>query len=509
MTISTLVPLIGHTSASAALQDCMLGLGMKKMPKGDSTTRVRTQDKLVSLEFDPTESYMGRNVREPVGDGGFTLESFDVHQGYLGELPFGLSLAMDRQQVDAALGRALDEDPKAEVQTYRRDDFLIIVFYGGKGRKIDTFRFTRPNVHSARKFNIELQAAAAETPGAAAQPLSAPELLSFLGASPDDAAFGAWLDQHGIHDRPHAAPGVDGHGAASDETLREARLSEIDENERHGVALIYESRESHGRLFSAEAAGQGFVLKQAAFYGPGVSGRAGFQGELPFGLRFADGPAQVREKLSAPIARRVLHGLPAELWVDKDWHLNISYTADAGRVAIVHVRRPNRYDLEMIGAASSEASRNAPDLEKLNAAIGLAVDDAKLQAALAPLAWNQDARDEAGRGDEVFRYLKSHGLSLYFRDGADVGTTVLAGYCVNRAGDMDSAGYPGPLPFGLAFSTRLEDIIPRVGRDPDAHGVAEDTGYFLWNLPGFRLHVLYSLIDWQVYRVTCSGPVAG
>ena len=33
-------------------------------------------------------------------------------------------------------------------------------------------------------------------------------------------------------------PGVDGHGAASDETLREARLSEIDENERHGVALI-------------------------------------------------------------------------------------------------------------------------------------------------------------------------------------------------------------------------------------------------------------------------------
>ena len=96
---------------------------------------------------------------------------------------------MDRQQVDAALGRALDEDPKAEVQTYRRDDFLIIVFYGGKGRKIDTFRFTRPNVHSARKFNIELQAAAAETPGAAAQPLSAPELLSFLGASPDDAAL--------------------------------------------------------------------------------------------------------------------------------------------------------------------------------------------------------------------------------------------------------------------------------------------------------------------------------
>ena len=111
MTISTLVPLIGHTSASAALQDCMLGLGMKKMPKGDATTRVRTQDKLVSLEFDPTESY----GQECPGARGRRR----VHAGVLrrapgipGELPFGLSLAMDRQQVDAALGRALDEDPR-------------------------------------------------------------------------------------------------------------------------------------------------------------------------------------------------------------------------------------------------------------------------------------------------------------------------------------------------------------------------------------------------------------
>ena len=69
---------------------------------------------------------------------------------------------------------------------------------------------------------------------------------------------------------------------------------------------------------------------------------------------------------------------------------------------------------------------------------------------------------------------------------------------------MDSAGYRGRcLRPGVLH--RLEDIIPRVG-GIRTRGVAEDTGYFLWNLPGFRLHVLYSLIDWQVYRVTCSGP---
>ena len=105
----------------------MLGLGMKKMPKGDATTRVRTQDKLVSLEFDPTESHMGRNVREPVGDGGFTLESFDA-PGIPGELPSACrwpwtGSRWTRRWVGP------DEDPEAEVQTYHRDAFLIIVFW--------------------------------------------------------------------------------------------------------------------------------------------------------------------------------------------------------------------------------------------------------------------------------------------------------------------------------------------------------------------------------------------
>ena len=162
---------------------------------------MRTQDKLVSLEFDPTESCMGRNVREPVGDGGFTLESFDV-PGIPGELPSGLSLAMDRQQVDAALGRPWTKTRRQ--RSYRRDDFLIIVFsMAGRGGR--STHSGSPGPTSIAPGNSTSSFRPLETPGAAAQPLSAPELLSFLGASPDDAAFGAWLDQHGIHDRPHAA----------------------------------------------------------------------------------------------------------------------------------------------------------------------------------------------------------------------------------------------------------------------------------------------------------------
>ena len=86
---------------------------------------------------------------------------------------------------------------------------------------------------------------------------------------------------------------------------------------------------------------------------------------------------------------------------------------------------------------------------------------------------------------------------------------VLAGYRVNRAGDMDSAGYRGRCPSAWRSPPGSRTSSRASAGDPDAHGVAEDTGYFLWNLPGFRLHVLYSLIDWQVYRVTCSGSVTG
>ena len=196
------------------------------------------------------------------------------------------------------------------------------------------------------------------------------------GASPDDAAFGAWLDQHGIHDRPHAAPGVDGHGAASDETLREARLSEIDENERHGVALIYESRES-GRAFPPKLrAGlrpqAGGLLRPGRFRPRRIPGRASFRLAL---RRTGAGSGKLRPD-RPPRAAWTAGGTLGRQGLASEHQLHGG-------------RRPRRHR----ACAQAESLRSGDDRRrfigsiperarpKLNAAIGLAVDDAKLQAA--------------------------------------------------------------------------------------------------------------------------------
>lgn len=346
------------------------------------------------------------------------------------------------------------------------------------------------------------------------------EILGFLGKSPENRNFDQWLQNQRIYERPHSAEDDDEYNEDPDAALRNARESEIDENERHSIALIYEDIRTYQQLFDVEPnSGDGdFVLKQVAFYGPGISNYQGFAGALPFELEFQDSPASVHKKLGAPIATRVLHELSADLWVTPEWHINVSYAESMDRIAIVHVRKPNLYDLRMIGQVIAPIAPAPLDLEKMRAALGKDIRDAIVSNALAPLGWDAAAENDADGADELFNFVKRFGLTLYFRqrNGNSAAqlpdrspeTTFLAGFRANRAGDMRSQGFHGRLPFGLQFHHTPEQVLAKIQTPPDERGLASDTGYFIWNLNDCRLHVMYSLIDWQIYRVTYFTPFA-
>jgi hypothetical protein len=68
---------------------------------------------------------------------------------------------------------------------------------------------------------------------------------------------------------------------------------------------------------------------------------------------------------------------------------------------------------------------------------------------------------------------------------------------------MLSDGYAGPLPFGIQFHDTPEAVV---ARNPDARIVDKDTAALKWKLPDCVLHAMYSLIDHQVYRVSCFAP---
>jgi hypothetical protein len=344
-------------------------------------------------------------------------------------------------------------------------------------------------------------------------------VLSFLGRSSEDEEFDAWLLSQRIYDRPHRAEDDEDYPEDPDAALRNARDSEIYESERYSVALIYEDRKNYVRLFdfSDSSNGGNYVLKQVAFYGPGISNYSGYKSALPFALDFADSPVEVRKRLGPPFATRAIHGLVADLWVTPEWHINVSYTESLDRIAIVHVRRLHKYDARMLSGIDVRDGKDlVVDVMKLGGVLGLEVNDPRLAQALLPLDWSDDVKDEAEGADEVFSYVKRDGLTLYFRQVEDndapqlgslkKGATYLAGFRLNRAGDMHSDGFDGQLPLGLEFHHTPDDVVGKIQHPPSEKGVAADTGYYIWEFNYCRVHVVYSLIDWQVYRVTCFAP---
>lgn len=153
MNVQQLISFFGHTSDSVVLMDFLIDHGIKKTPKGDCVTRVRSVDKKISLEFDLTETYLKENPRQPVGSGRFTFSSVDIYPGAEVGLPFGLSFDLPKAEVDELLGKSFDNAEK-QVQKYYKDGCLIIVFFNEKRTGVDIFRFKNPNIYNIESMNL-------------------------------------------------------------------------------------------------------------------------------------------------------------------------------------------------------------------------------------------------------------------------------------------------------------------------------------------------------------------
>ena len=334
--------------------------------------------------------------------------------------------------------------------------------------------------------------------------LSSKELLEFIGRSSSAPNFDAWLTTHRIHERPHLAKEDESYRKDKDQAERNARSSEIDEVERHSLALIYDPTQLYRSLY--DKADQkpalepgNFVLREVALFGPGVQDYKGFADKLPWGLVFGMSPEQTQTLLGEPLARRTIHELITDQWAPPGWMVNASYRADGG-LGIVHMRHQNLYDRRMLGLETLPVGVKRLPAEPVLRCLGLAGDDALVRDALAPIGWDADSFDLSEDG-EITNYVSKHGVTLYF-GGEGKAPSTLSGIRMNRCGDMRSRGYVGALPHGIEFHTTPLQLEQLVGREPDRINQASDTGSFLWSFRTYELHVMYSLIDFQVYRVS-------
>lgn len=154
MNIDELISFIGHTSTSDKFVDFLHENGIKKVPKGDSTVRIASPDKKISLEFSPTDDFNRKSLKPALGSGWFAFRSLDVHKGFNGVLPFGLSFDLKKNEIDAMLGMVLAGE-HGSVETHYKSPYLVVVFFNDKKTAVETFRFIIPDKYHYNNLKIQ------------------------------------------------------------------------------------------------------------------------------------------------------------------------------------------------------------------------------------------------------------------------------------------------------------------------------------------------------------------
>jgi hypothetical protein len=334
---------------------------------------------------------------------------------------------------------------------------------------------------------------------------STDSLLALIGRSPTAPEVDEWLGQQRIRHRPFTAEEDEYFKRDPYRAGRNAQASEVDEVERHSLALIYDRKELFWSLVAkpeeVPPLDPGpFVLREVAFFASGVQDYRGYEGDLPAGLRFGLSSTEAKQLLGDPLARRNVRDLMSLLWAPDDWILNASFLNGEDDLGVVHIRRQNMYDRRMLGREQPPANEERSGAEMALEALGRSLVDRVACDALAPIGWSPKLFDFSNSG-EITHYMPTNGVTLYVGDH-DQPPSVLTGIRFNRRGDMGSAGFDGRMPHHIEFHDTPAVVEMRIGRRPDKITQAPDTGAYLWHMGKYDLHVMFSLIDYQVYRTS-------
>lgn len=122
--------------------------------------------------------------------------------------------------------------------------------------------------------------------------------------------------------------------------------------------------------------------------------------------------------------------------------------------------------------------------------------------------------DEASSYGEI-DFSADHGFELYgapravlniaASDDVAPSTLCLSGARYRRDLDFKSVQWQGALPFGITFDDGPDTVMAKVGRAVESEDFDEMEGFHRWRFESFDLHVLYSLAEDCVYRVTLLG----
>lgn len=357
-------------------------------------------------------------------------------------------------------------------------------------------------------------------------------LVEWLGCSCEDPGLEAFLVQKRIHDRPMTPEQVEHEGLVEDdgdtdveyELERVSKESMVVQSERHGFCLIFQTRENYDLVHRAACGVQApFVLEQVAFFAKGVQIYQGFEGPVFRGVGMTTRRSDATyAALGQPLVRRLVYETSTDLFVVGDWVLNFGFQDEGpdARLAHVHIRRKNVFDDVMLRPRIEDAPPTADAAMPGLAQLGLSVASSEVLGFLATLGLDHEAEDDQydednGCPEELNGCAQSHGIVVYLKDVAGAAEdpdaasdTIVSAITYKRRGDLGSLGYSGVLPFGLQFGDRPDVAIAKAKHRPAKVSESEELRSYYWPVAsGMVMQAVFSLVDWQLARVTLHAPV--
>jgi hypothetical protein len=274
---------------------------------------------------------------------------------------------------------------------------------------------------------------------------------------------------------------------------------------KHGFEFGFQDQ-AHLEAADPDARGKrALVLSQVYFYGQ-HEGVHPFAGEFPYGLALAEPQAAARDKVTAVI------GEPPRL------HRRAVWDGPDARIVLQHVPQRDLLDsllvkLRLTDWPAPDPAPQLPTIDQMLALFGQPWYAPPMRTLFFPLGLEQAGRDIAIHRNAD---LRRHGLELYFfrdktRDDDNPLKDKGAGFSAFKLFGpryQDARGWAGKLPHGLVFTDAFPDLVRKMGRKPDAGRDDDLSGYAVWNLPDYTLHVLYDNVDNVLSTVTVFAPGA-
>jgi len=320
------------------------------------------------------------------------------------------------------------------------------------------------------------------------------DLLTMLGRQGHEESFGPFL----------AALG----------TVASPSLDEDDPHQHYDWVMIrsrgLEVGFADAAYFSGDSKAlwrtKGLLLQQLTFYSNGREGVRRYGGELPHGLQWTDTREQARTRLAAFETGRASY--LTDRWDIGPQRLVLAYAHGGEALDSVHVK--------LRIAPLDERLRQQPTVSASAwfDLFGHAADSSVLCSALSPL--DVRARIELDEVESEVQFTEECGLTLYFDEARRLQTAnnptgrgksmVFGAVKFHRARDLDGRQYTGSLPFGLSFEDSPADLADKIGTKPAKVRDGNRTGHMLWHLGAGSLHVMYSTIENQLFRVMLMAP---